>query len=79
MKNSTEKNKPEKKRKRMRSFEAAPDVAEMLDKAADSGAVITEITNAALRLYGPDILREHVKKLRDKADAIEKSISEGKH
>lgn len=63
------------KRKRMRSFEADPDVAQMLDAAADSGAVITDIANEALRKHGPEILRDYAKKLREKAESIEKSIS----
>ncbi len=66
------------KRKRMRSFEADPDVAQMLDAAAAGGAVITEIANEALRKYGPEVLKEHIKKLREQADSLEKNISASK-
>ncbi len=66
------------KRKRMRSFEAAPDVAQMLDVAAAGGVVITEVTNAALRKYGPEVIKEHIKKLREQADSLERNISASK-
>jgi hypothetical protein len=66
------------KKRNMRSFEADPDVAQMLDDAVASGAQIKDLTNEALRLYGPGVLAKQVKELRKKADEIEKRISANK-
>ena len=62
----------------MRSFEAEDDVAQMLDEAVSSGAILKDLVNAALKRYGPEILAERVKELRKKADAIEKKIGGGR-
>jgi len=64
--------------RRMKSFEADADVAEMLDKAAKAGATLTSFMNEAVRKQGPGVLRELAETLRKTADELDKSASSDK-
>lgn len=55
-----------------KSFEPDEDVAQILADAEAAGVLIKDMANESIRRHGKEVAREHMVKLRERADLIEK-------
>ena len=60
--------------RKVKSFVPDQDVQPLLALAEKHGVIMGELVNAALRAHGKAVLRDHARRLRASAEALERGI-----